>query len=128
MEEVSAEAFAAGWCANNEYQPDAQHTLFQAVYQKALNACLRRYRQEWRYAVYCPVTVDLCETREVYPSDLYAALYSLPEADRLLLHQLYWEGYTETEIAQQRGVSVQAVSKRKRAALQKLHEILSVTG
>ncbi len=125
MEEVSAEAFGAGWCAYNEYQPDAQHTLFQAVYQKVLNACLKRYRQEWRYAVHCPVTVDLCERCEAYPSDLFAALYSLSEADRLLLHQLYWEGYTETEIARRRGVTVQAVSKHKRAALQKLREVMN---
>lgn len=124
MEEMHAEAEAAGWQAFCEHDGSVVCTLFQFVYQRSLNACLQRYRQEWRYVLHCPVTLDVIERCEPYPTDLYAALDSLPESDRQLVHQLYWGRYTETELAQQQGVSVQAISKRKRAALRKLRGMI----
>jgi RNA polymerase sigma factor (sigma-70 family) len=37
---------------------------------------------------------------------------------------LYWDGYTEAEVAKELGISQQAVSKIKRKAIQKLRELL----
>ncbi|MCS6831550.1 MAG: sigma-70 family RNA polymerase sigma factor [bacterium] len=124
MEEMYAEAEAAGWKAACEYTASQACTLFQFVYQHSLNACLQRYRQEWRYVLHCPHTLDVVEHPEADSADLYAAIDSLPESDRQLLHQLYWARFTETELAQQQGVSVQAISKRKRAALRKLRAMM----
>jgi len=42
-----------------------------------------------------------------------------------VLLKFYWEGWTEEEIAQELGISQQAVSKVKQRALQKLKELLS---
>ncbi len=124
MEEMYAEAESAGWKASCEHVHGDGCALFRCVYQYSLNACLQRYRQEWRYALHCPVTLEVTESGEPYPADLYAALDSLPETDRQLLHCLYWERYTETELARQQGVSVQAISKRKRAAIRKLRKMM----
>ena len=52
---------------------------------------------------------------------LYSALASLAEPDRRLIEQLYWEDQTEAEVAQQLAITQQAVSKRKRAILTRLH-------
>lgn len=124
MEEMAAEAEAAGWKASCEHTPGSVYSLFQFVYRHSWNACLQRYRQEWRYALHCPRTLEATECCLPYPADLHTALASLSESDRQLLHRLYWEGFTETELARQQGVSVQAISKRKLAALRKLREMM----
>ena len=49
----------------------------------------------------------------------------LGERERWVLLKFYWEGWTEEEIAQELGISQQAVSKVKQRALQKLKELLS---
>ncbi len=56
-------------------------------------------------------------TVEQEEEQLKQSLTSLPEADRHLLEHLFWEGRTETEIADGLGISQQAVSKRKRKIL-----------
>lgn len=124
MEEMYAEAESAGWKASREHTYDDTRSLFGAVYQHSLNACLQRYRQEWRYALHCPMTLDAFERREPYPADLYAALDSLSESDRQLMHELFWEGCTETDLARRQGVSVQAISRRKQTVLKKLRAMM----
>lgn len=56
--------------------------------------------------------------------ELSLALALLPEYDRQLLHALFWEGRSETDIAREQGVSVQAISARKRRLLRNLQEML----
>lgn len=125
MEEMRAEAEFSAWCLCREVVSSGQEEPpFGCIYQHALNACLQRYRQEWRYALHCPCSLEVVECVDAGCADLHAALNSLPEDDRQLLHQLFWERYTETELALQQGVSVQAVSKRKRSALKKLREMM----
>jgi DNA-directed RNA polymerase specialized sigma24 family protein len=48
----------------------------------------------------------------------------LPDSDRQLIERLFWQGFTETEIAGGLGISQQAVSKRKRRILTALRRIL----
>lgn len=125
MEEMCAEAEVSAWSLYREVASCGQEEPpLQCIYQHALNACLQRYRQEWRYTLHCPCSLDVIERSETRCADLYAALDSLPEGDRRLLHQLFWERCTETELARQQGVSVQAVSKRKQAALKKLRKLM----
>ena len=48
----------------------------------------------------------------------------LGKRERWVLLKLYWEGWTEGEIAQELGISQQAVNKIKQEAIQKLREWL----
>ncbi|MFZ8854188.1 MAG: sigma-70 family RNA polymerase sigma factor, partial [Armatimonadota bacterium] len=52
------------------------------------------------------------------------ALERLSERERQVLERLYWDGYTEAEVAKELVISQQAVSKIKRKAIQKLRELL----
>lgn len=126
LEEVSVEAYAAGWCAVCEHHAGSRLPLFDTVYRYTLNACLQRYRQEWRYVLRCRSMEDM-EDGHVWGEDrleLSLALALLPEYDRQLLHALFWEGRSETDIAREQGVSVQAISARKRRLLRNLQEML----
>lgn len=51
---------------------------------------------------------------------LLEALEGLPEEERVLIHSIYWEGAKLRTLAQERGVSVQAISKRRRRIISKL--------
>lgn len=121
MEEMGAEAEAGAWSVCQEEDDEIS---FWCIYQHALNACLQRYRQEWRYAWHCSPSLDVMAYAEADGADLRAALDSLSEEEKQLLRQLFWERCTETELAQQQGVSVQAVSKRKQAVLKKLRRMM----
>ncbi|MFZ8854185.1 MAG: sigma-70 family RNA polymerase sigma factor [Armatimonadota bacterium] len=48
----------------------------------------------------------------------------LSERERQVVKQLYWDEWTEAEIAHELGISQQAVSKIKQKAIQKLKELL----
>jgi len=52
------------------------------------------------------------------------ALSQLSERERFVIEQLFWDGWTEAEIAQELGISQQMVSKIKGKTLRKLREIL----
>jgi len=53
------------------------------------------------------------------------ALSQLSERERFVIEQLFWDGWTEAEIAQELGISQQMVSKIKGKALRKLREMLN---
>src|SRR5262249_32609051 len=99
-------------------------------YQRVLAAAWSYYRQEWSYVYHChgkgnagsaPTGASgFGRTLEV----LAEALVRLPQPDRSLLNGLFGERRTEAEIALQFGVSQQAVSKRKRAILSRMHGVL----
>jgi RNA polymerase sigma factor (sigma-70 family) len=132
MKEMRAESVAAAWQAVREYDPSRGIPFNAFAYQRVMTRVLKRYRQEWAYFVhYC------CETKEesldrpkgmtknvIHSTEanesLYWALALLPDADVLLLEQLFWKGCTELEIAEASGISQSAVSQRKRAILARL--------
>lgn len=124
IEEMRAEAEAGGWRAYSEHVVDSTFTLFQFAYHHALNACLQRYRQEWRYALRCCPIEEWWPSRQEDRLDISMALACLPQRDRALLYALFWEGRSETDLARERGISVQAVSQHKRRVLRKLRKIL----
>jgi RNA polymerase sigma factor (sigma-70 family) len=55
---------------------------------------------------------------------IFWALERLSERERQVINRLYWDEWTEAEIAHELGISQQAVSKIKRKAIQKLRELL----
>ena len=55
---------------------------------------------------------------------IHLALSQLSERERFVIEQLFWDGWTEAEIAQELGISQQMVSKIKGKTLRKLREIL----
>lgn len=57
-------------------------------------------------------------------SDVSRALDLCKEADRELLYRLYRDGFTEAEIAEEDGVSEEAVNKRHDRALARLRDVL----
>jgi RNA polymerase sigma factor (sigma-70 family) len=102
------------------------------VYHQILSHALARYRQEWAYALRCGESwgAELIALRsddqEVATSGekgwLIGTLARITEGDRRLIELLFWEGWTESEVASRLGISQQAVSKRKRKALLELHK------
>jgi RNA polymerase sigma factor (sigma-70 family) len=133
FEEIDAESIAAACHAIRIFDPHRGPTLSTFVYHQILASALGRYRQEWTYALRYGVAameepgVTGAEERftvEQEEEQLKQSLTSLPEADRHLLEHLFWEGRTETEIADGLGISQQAVSKRKRKILTALRRSL----
>ncbi|MCW6662672.1 sigma-70 family RNA polymerase sigma factor [Aerococcaceae bacterium NML190073] len=57
--------------------------------------------------------------------DLKASLQQLSDQDYQLIEQHFIQGFTLTEIAQKRHVSIQAISQRKRRILKKLRQIMN---
>ncbi len=113
-------------CDSN-LDPHRGPTLSTFVYHQILASALSRYRQEWTYALRYgvasmeePGVAGSGEEQfsvEQEEEQLKRSLTSLPDADRHLIEHLFWEGRTETEIADGLGISQQAVSKRKRKIL-----------
>jgi RNA polymerase sigma factor (sigma-70 family) len=129
-EEIDAESIAAACHAIRIFDPHRGPSLSTFVYHQMLASALSRYRQEWTYALRYGVAsmedpggVADGEGRlsmQQEEDELKRSLTSLPDADRHLIEHLFWEGRTETEIADGLGISQQAVSKRKRKILSTL--------
>jgi len=137
IEEIKALCSAAAWQGVCEFDPERGVPLSAFVYQRVMARALARYRQEWAYGLRFPCEVD--EAAALQTSEaatvptrsndaLCMALARLGEADRRLLKQLFWEGASEADIAQEMVLSQQAVNKRKRAALLKLRHALGESG
>lgn len=134
-EELHLVALAAAWQAEQDYDPARGVPLACFVCCRVKAQTLTRYRQEWRYAL----RVEQCDTeiierragadpaaqpgRAAFES-LDWALKQLPERERWLLDQLFWQHRTEVVIAAELHISQAAVNKRKRAALLHLRSIL----
>ena len=127
QDEVTAQAEAAAYEASREYDTSQGVPLNAFVHQRVVASVLTRYRQEWAYGRRCTSIADVdenalgnsscsCDVHEL----LSFALTQLPQNDRWLIEQLFWDRYTETEIGKLLGISQQAVSKRKRAILHDL--------
>ena len=133
FEEIKAQGAAAAWKAVCDFDPCRGVPFTAFVHQRVLRGALTRYRQEWRYALRCSCHPGDEERAKRHQDSLYSsaalellrhALASLPEPDRRLIEQLFWEGKTEAEIATTLGISQQAVSKRKQAMLRDLFSYL----
>jgi len=132
-EELDAEGIAAACEAIRVFDPSRGPSLRCFVYHRILSAALARYRQEWSYALrYRPSSADpplASRSDDEVPTDLEEGrlrrlMTGLAEADRRLIERLFWEGWTEAEVAGGLGISQQAVNKRKRRILLTLQRSL----
>ncbi len=94
-----------------------------------MHRTLALYRREWTYAVRRVVEeVDRCAdvgrrdlSRDVANLRiLQRSLDLLPEPDYCLIEGIFWGARSEIDIAEELGISQQAVSKRKRRILKTL--------
>jgi DNA-directed RNA polymerase specialized sigma24 family protein len=143
-EEMEALVTAAACQAVSDFDPARQIPLGGFVHRRVMARALTRYRQEWTYALRFLSENDtdgLSRTTAngaawatqaaiglaLDNQPLRHALQRLSEADRKLIHKLFWEKCTETELARERGTSQQAVNLRKRLILNHLRYWLGVS-
>jgi RNA polymerase sigma factor (sigma-70 family) len=143
---------AATWAcfqAFHEYNPNRSSiTLEVFIRYRVMARVLTAYRREWSFSRRCkPLSAaddtgegqhgenpessaqsqlavaiepehasELCEIREV--------LHFVSEPIRWVVVQIFWCGFTESELAEQLGLSQRAVSKRKQTALKYLRRWL----
>jgi hypothetical protein len=137
FEEMRAHIESAAWHAVCDYDPSRNVPLPVFIYRRVIADSLTRYRQEWSYILHsvCQAHEEKLDRASIAADLLYPpavrellryALMRLTEPQRQLIGQLFWGGYTETELAQSLGISHQAVSKRKRAILELICDRLGV--
>jgi RNA polymerase sigma factor (sigma-70 family) len=147
QKELDAIAQAAAFEACFYFDEQRGITLEIFVFWQVLTALRDFHRREWAYfAFHCghltkvsdegeagegDESAEVCEEvategleREWRRYLIFWALERLSERERQVLERLYWDGYTEAEVAKELGISQQAVSKIKRKAIQKLRELL----
>jgi DNA-directed RNA polymerase specialized sigma24 family protein len=134
--EVNAMAVAAAWQAECDYDTSRGVPFAAFARQRILTRVLTRYRQEWAYAVRCPVDLEgdghengrldsiASPVVPVFLGSMRHVLTRLSKTDRWLLEEFFWKGRTEANIARDMGISQQAISKRKRAILRDLRRQL----
>jgi RNA polymerase sigma factor (sigma-70 family) len=139
-EEIEAEIIASACHSISVFDARRGPTLASFVYHRILASALARYRNEWKHARRCRT---FCSSR-VHAADsdklaneiaaveeqqrLKRSLAGLPDHDRRLIERLYWEGWTEVDVAGRLGISQQAVSKRKQRVLREIRKALRATG
>ena len=70
------------------------------------------------------ICVEEQALRNIQSEQLHKALSLLSDDECILIEQLYFEGRTEREIADERGIYHNAIHKQKRRILHKLKKIL----
>ena len=147
QKELDAIAQAATFEACFYFDEQRGMTLETFVFWQVLTALRDFHRREWAYfAFHCEHLTKASDEGEVGEGNESAevcegvvtkgleqewrrylicwALERLSERERQVLERLYWDGYTEAEVAKELVISQQAVSKIKRKAIQKLRELL----
>ena len=126
-DEVDAEIIAASCQAIRRYDHSRGLELSTFVYHQVMASALARYRQEWSYGLRYGLSLEE-EPSILAPEERFAVehdaeqlkqtLTQLTEDDRSLIQHIFWDGRTETEVADGLGISQQAVSKRKRRIME----------
>ena len=129
-EEIRSEATVAGLQAYQEFDESRGVPQEAFLRQRVMQRTLALYRREWTYAVRRVMAEKLDRHADMGRSDLakYVAnlrilqqsLELLPEPDLCLIEGIFWGERSETDIAEELGISQQAVSKRKRRILKTL--------
>jgi DNA-directed RNA polymerase specialized sigma24 family protein len=146
-EEIKAHGLFAACEASRDFDSSRGVPLDAFVYKRVIARAYSRFRREWAYGLRCVSETDKVvsdgwhvsltggcrfQYRElsIDPDPAYHelrdAVESLSEPNHQLIERLFWEGQTETDIAEALGISHQAVSKRKRSVIQKLRAWLEV--
>ena len=134
-DELYLVGLAAAWQAEREHDPSCGVPVGGFVFVRVKARALTRYRQEWQYALHvASAATEMIETfagadMTGHPAGaafeaLDWAIGLLPEMERWLLNQLFWQHRTEVGIAAELHISQPAVNKRKRLALLHLRALL----
>ena len=133
-EEVQSEATVAGLQAYKEFDESRGVPRVAFLRQRVLRRTLALYRREWSYAIRRVFEEELDHRAEIGKGELarhiaqlrflQRSLERLPKADLCIIEDLFWGERRETEIAEELGISQQAVSKRKRKILVALRQSL----
>ncbi len=134
-DELYLVGLAAAWQAEQEHDPLCGVPVGGFVFVRVKARALTRYRQEWQYALrVASAATEMIETfagadMTGHPAGaafeaLDRAMGLLPEMERWLLNQLFWQHRTEVGIAAELHISQPAVNKRKRLALLHLRAVL----
>jgi RNA polymerase sigma factor (sigma-70 family) len=147
QKELDAIAQAAAFEACFYFDEQRGITLEIFVFWQVLTALRDFHRREWAYfAFHCGHLTKASDEGEVGEGDesaevceevategleqewrrylIFWSLERLSERERQVMKRLYWDEWTEAEIAHELGISQQAVSKIKRKAIQKLRKLL----
>ncbi|MBX6315683.1 MAG: sigma-70 family RNA polymerase sigma factor [Isosphaeraceae bacterium] len=133
-EEARAEGIAAAWQALRDHDPTRGIPLGAFVYRRIWAGVRTRYRQEWAYGLHrnAGAAAEACEDGTGSPLSITRIREALPELlarlaepDRRLIEHLFWDGWTEAEVAYELGLGQSAVSKRKRSILIELRRLAS---
>jgi RNA polymerase sigma-70 factor (ECF subfamily) len=140
-EEATQEAFLAVWRSADEYRASrgsARAWLLTIAHRRAVD----RVRYEQRRVV---ANEPLDETtqaqiRQTIPSAedeawvafererLVRALAQIPDAERELIELAYFDGYTQSQLAERLGLPLGTVKRRTFAGLRRLRELLEAEG
>jgi RNA polymerase sigma factor (sigma-70 family) len=130
VEELTAVVACAALVAQDEYDASRGVPLEAFLYERVLAAALAHYRQEWRFAYRCGGDFDTARelpgrgATNTSDEILAYVLARLPDADQHLIANLYWDDWTEAQLAARLAVTQQAISKRKSVALKRLRKVL----
>ncbi len=128
-EELEAEAIAAAWQAELEFDPTRGVPLEAFVHQRVVTHALRRYRREWTYARRSGIHLECGDCHDGTASattsielseSLQNWLQRLAEPQRKLIESLYWDETTEVQLADMLGLTQSGISRRKRRVLDQL--------
>jgi DNA-directed RNA polymerase specialized sigma24 family protein len=122
----------AAWQALTTFDPSRGVPLPAFLHHRILAAVWTRYRQEWSFGSRARPDDDLGFVNRLAFSlpdpdpleHMTHPLEQLTEPDRLLIHQLFWDGRSIAELARAAGVSQDQLRARKSQALRKLRVYL----
>lgn len=134
LEEMEAEASAAAVQAARDFDPGRGVPWFAFLRRRIMEAALARYRREWAYScrreggachyLAMPAVPQGRGLRERECADLFRAIRQLSTEDLEVIERIYWRGESEHQLADDFGVSQQAVNKRKQAILRVIRGIM----
>jgi RNA polymerase sigma factor (sigma-70 family) len=148
QEELDAIAQASAFEACFRFDEQQGVPLEAFIFQQVLIALRDFHRREWAYFAICCGHLqrahDAGEREEVEESMKVCgqvemeqmerewrrcfvlwSMRQLSERERQVIRRLYWDEWTETEIAQEMEISQPMISKIKQQALRKLKDLLS---
>jgi hypothetical protein len=144
--EITQIAVAAGIQAVFECNERNCEVCERFVAQRMTSGVRRRHRHEWAYAAHfysaelvsessaetldsrwgeSQITDSAAESVLIY-QELHDAISKLKSPYRIVIEDIFFGGYTETEVASRLDVSQCAVNKRKKSGLRELRDFLSV--
>jgi len=140
-EEATQEAFLAVWRSADEYRASRgspRTWLLTIAHRRAVDRV--RYEQR-RVAANEPLDdTTQAQIRETLPSAedeawvafererLVRALEQIPDAERELIELAYFDGYTQSQLAERLGLPLGTVKRRTFTGLRRLRELLEAEG